>query len=313
MIALVTGAAGFVGSHLSRALVREGHSVVGIDNLSTGELANLGTLLEHDRFRFISCDICDGIPDVGPVHAVFHFASPASPIDYAERPLETLHVNAIGTERCAELAAAYGARLIYASTSETYGDPLEHPQREEYFGNVNPIGPRSCYDEAKRYGEAIVAAFRRTRGLDGRIVRIFNTYGPNMRRNDGRVVPTFIDEALGGRPFTIFGDGTQTRSLCYVDDLVEAILRFVTIVTPAYWLVNIGNDEEVSVLDIARTVAELCNVPMTIRQRDLPENDPRQRRPDLTRARALLQWRAQTPMAEGLARTIAWFRRPVHA
>lgn len=311
MIALVTGAAGFIGSHLSRALVREGHRVIGVDNLATGDLSNLGTLLDDDRFRFIPADVSQALPEIDHADVVFHFASPASPIDYAERPLETLRVNSRGTEHCAALAVRYGARLIYASTSETYGDPLEHPQRESYFGNVNPIGPRSCYDEAKRYGEAVVAAYRRTAGLDARVVRIFNTYGPRMRTNDGRVVPAFISQALDGRALTVFGDGSQTRSLCYVDDLVEAILRFATIEDPAYWLINIGNDEEVSVLDIARTVAELCGVPLRLEYRPLPENDPLQRRPDLSRARELLRWRAATPMSEGLARTVTWFRRPV--
>jgi dTDP-glucose 4,6-dehydratase len=312
MIALVTGAAGFLGSHLSKALVREGHRVTGVDDLSTGELSNLASLLDDDRFRFVEGNVCDGLPAFERLDAVFHFASPASPIDYAERPLETLRVNSLGTERCAELAARRGARLVYASTSETYGDPLEHPQRETYFGNVNTLGPRSCYDESKRYGEAVVAAFRRVRALDGRIARIFNTYGPAMRRNDGRVVPAFVDAALCGEPFAIFGDGTQTRSLCYVDDLVEAIVRLAIIESPAHHVVNIGNDEEVTVLEIARTIAELCGVPLRLRHLPLPENDPRQRRPDLSRARQLLKWRPQTPMAEGLARTIAWFRNPVH-
>ncbi|MBV8639091.1 MAG: NAD-dependent epimerase/dehydratase family protein [Candidatus Eremiobacteraeota bacterium] len=313
MISLVTGAAGFVGSHLCQALLREGHEVVGSDNLMTGDISNLSTILDDDRFRFIESDASETLPDLERVDIIFHFASPASPIDYAERPLSTLRVNSRGTELCCELAARHGARILYASTSEVYGDPLEHPQREDYFGNVNSIGPRSCYDEAKRYGEAVIAAYRRTAALDGRMVRIFNTYGPRMRRHDGRVVPTFINEALSGQPLTVFGDGTQTRSLCYVDDLIEAILRFAAIDDPAYWVVNIGNDEEVTVLEIARTISELCGVPMRIRHEPLPENDPRQRRPDLTRARALLKWRAHTPMSEGLARTIAWFKRAVPA
>lgn len=313
MISLVTGAAGFLGSHLCAALLREGHRVIGADNLMTGDISNLSTMLDDDRFRFVEADVADELPALEHVDTIFHFASPASPIDYAERPLSTLRVNSRGTERCCELAVRHGARVIYASTSEIYGDPLEHPQREEYFGNVNSLGPRSCYDEAKRYGEAVIAAYRRTEALDGRMVRIFNTYGPRMRRDDGRVVPTFISEALAGIPLTIFGDGSQTRSLCYVDDLIEAILRFTTIDNPAYWVVNIGNDEEVSVLEIARTISELCGVPLRVAHQPLPENDPRQRRPDLTRARSLLKWRAQTPMSEGLARTIAWFRRAVPA
>ncbi len=313
MIALVTGGAGFVGSHLCAALLREGHEVIGVDDLITGDISNLSTILEDDRFRFVEADVSEKLPELERVDIIFHFASPASPVDYAQRPLPTLRVNSRGTELCCETALRHGARVLYASTSEVYGDPLEHPQREPYFGNVNSIGPRSCYDEAKRYGEAVIAAYRRTTALDARMVRIFNTYGPRMRRNDGRVVPTFINEALTGQPMTIFGDGSQTRSLCYVDDLIEAILRFAAIDDPAYWVINIGNDEEVSILEIARTISELCAVPLRIRHKPLPENDPRQRRPDLARARALLKWRAQTPMSEGLARTVAWFKRAVPA
>jgi len=313
MISLVTGAAGFIGSHVCAALLREGHEVTGVDNLITGDITNLSWLLEDDRFRFVEADVSLGLPHLERVDTIFHLASPASPVDYAQKPLSTLRVNSRGTEHCCEMALRHGARVMYASTSEVYGDPLEHPQHEEYFGNVNSAGPRSCYDEAKRYGEAVIAAYRRTEGLDGRMVRIFNTYGPRMRRNDGRVVPTFISEALAGDPLTIFGDGTQTRSLCYVDDLVEAILRFAAIDRPAYWIVNIGNDEEVTVLEIARTISELCGVPLRVRHEPLPENDPRQRRPDLTRARTLLKWRAQTPMSECLAQTIAWFRGAVPA
>lgn len=313
MISLVTGAAGFLGSHLCASLLREGHEVVGVDNLITGEISNLSGILDDDRFRFVEADVSEGLPRLERVDIIFHFASPASPIDYAQRPLSTLRVNSRGTEHCCEMALRHGARVLYASTSEIYGDPLEHPQREEYFGNVNTIGPRACYDEAKRYGEAVISSYRRTEGLDGRMVRIFNTYGPRMRRNDGRVVPTFISEALVGEPLTIFGDGSQTRSLCYVDDLIEAILRFTAIDHPAYWIVNIGNDEEVTVLDIARIISDLCGVPLRLRHEPLPENDPRQRRPDLTRARTQLKWHAQTPMSEGFARTIAWFRRAVPA
>lgn len=313
MISLVTGAAGFVGSHLCEALLREGHEVFAVDNLVTGDLANLSAFLDDDRFHFVEADVSHGLPHLERVDTIFHFASPASPIDYAHRPLSTLRANSRGTEHCCEMALRHGARVMYASTSEIYGDPLEHPQREEYFGNVNSVGPRACYDEAKRYGEAVIAAYRRTEGLDGRMVRIFNTYGPRMRRNDGRVVPAFIGAALTGTPFTIFGEGTQTRSLCYIDDLIEAILRFAAIDNPAYWIVNIGNDEEVTVLEIARIISELCGVPLRVRHEPLPENDPLQRRPDLTRARSLLKWRAQTPMNEGLARTIAWFRKAVPA
>lgn len=313
MNALVTGGAGFVASHICAALVREGHRVIAVDNLLTGELSNVAALLEDDRFTFVHADVCETLPRPDRLDMVFHFASPASPIDYAERPLETLRVNSLGTERCCELAAERGARLIFASTSEVYGDPLEHPQRESYFGNVNPIGPRSCYDEAKRYGEAVIAAYRRMHDIDARVVRIFNTYGPRMRRNDGRVVPAFVSQALTGAPFTIFGDGTQTRSLCYVDDLVEAIVRFATIEDPKYRIINIGNDHEVTVMQIAELIAQLCEVPLRIESRPLPENDPLQRRPDLTRARDALRWSPSTPLRDGLLATIEWFRTAVPA
>ncbi len=313
MNALVTGGAGFVGSHLCSALLREGHSVVAVDNLITGELSNIAPLLEDDRFRFVHADVSETLREPERLDTIFHFASPASPIDYAERPLETLRVNSIGTERCCALAAERGARLVFASTSEVYGDPLEHPQRETYFGNVNPNGPRSCYDEAKRYGEAVVAAFRRTRGLDARVVRIFNTYGPRMRRNDGRVVPAFVSQALAGEPLTIFGTGRQTRSLCYVDDLVEAIVRFATVDEPMYRTINIGNDREVTVLEIAALVAKLCGVTLRLDTRPLPENDPLQRRPDLTRAFDALRWSPSTPLEAGLLSTIDWFKTAVPA
>ncbi len=313
MIALVTGGAGFVASHLCAALLREGHRVVAVDDLSTGEISNVAPLLEDDRFTFLEDDVCSGLPRLERVDAIFHFASPASPLDYAERPLQTLRVNAVGTERCCMLAAERGARMLFASTSEVYGDPLEHPQRETYFGNVNPVGPRSCYDEAKRYGEATIAAYRRTSDIDARVVRIFNTYGPRMRRNDGRVVPAFVSQALAGEPFTIFGDGTQTRSLCYVDDLVEAVVRFATIDDPRHRIVNVGNDREITVLQLAQCVAKLCNVPLRIESRPLPENDPLQRRPDLTRAHETFSWHPATSLEEGLVNTIEWFRTAVPA
>jgi dTDP-glucose 4,6-dehydratase len=313
MNALVTGGAGFIASHICKALLREGHRVVVIDNLSTGELSNVAPLLEDDRFTFIHGDVCEGLPKLERVDWILHFASPASPMEYAERPLETLRVNSIGTEQCCMLAAERGARLLFASTSEVYGDPLEHPQRETYFGNVNPAGPRSCYDEGKRYGEAVIAAYRRIHSIDARIVRIFNTYGPRMRRNDGRVVPAFISQALAGKPFTIFGNGMQTRSLCYVDDLVEAIVRFATIDDPKYRTINVGNDREVTVLRIAELVAHLCNVPLFVELRPLPENDAQQRRPDLSRARDALRWSPATPLEEGLSATIEWFRSAVPA
>lgn len=313
MNALVTGGAGFVASHLCGALLAEGHRVVAVDSLITGDLSNVAAFLEDDRFTFVHADVCDGLPQMERVDAIFHFASPASPVDYAERPLQTLRVNSIGTERCCALAAERGARVLFASTSEVYGDPLEHPQRETYFGNVNPNGPRSCYDEAKRYGEAMVAAYRRLYDIDARVVRIFNTYGPRMRRNDGRIVPAFVSQALAGEPLTIFGDGTQTRSLCYVDDLVEAIVRFAAIDKPKHRTINIGNDREVTVLELARIIANLCGVPLRTKHSPLPENDPLQRRPDLTRAREALRWSPSTSLEDGLLATIEWFRAAIPA
>lgn len=313
MNAVVTGGAGFVASHICEALLHEGHSVVAVDNLATGELSNIAPLLEDDRFTFVHADVCDGLPDFERVDWVLHFASPASPIDYAERPLETLRVNSLGTEHCCALAKEHDARLLFASTSEVYGDPLEHPQRETYFGNVNPAGPRACYDESKRYGEAVIAAYRRIYGIDARVVRIFNTYGPRMRRNDGRVVPAFVSQALAGEPFTIFGDGLQTRSLCYVDDLVEAIVRFATIDDPKYRTLNIGNDREVTVMQIAELIARLCDASFSVESHPLPENDPLQRRPDLTRAREVLRWSPSTSLEDGMSATVEWFRSAVPA
>ncbi len=311
MRAVVTGGCGFVGSHLCEALIARGDDVTAIDNLATGELANIAGLVENRRFSYVAQDICESLPRLGSVDAIFHFASPASPIDYANAPHETLRVNSVGTQHCCELAIECGARLIFASTSEVYGDPLEHPQRETYFGNVNPNGPRSCYDEAKRFGEATIAAYERTHGLDARIVRIFNTYGPRMRRNDGRVVPAFIAAALDGTPFPIFGDGSQTRSLCYVDDLVDGVLRFAAEERPLYRVINIGNDREVTVMELAQIVADLCGVELQTQRFPLPQNDPLQRRPDLTRAREALHWSPQTSLETGLRSAVQWFKSTV--
>lgn len=309
MIALVTGGAGFVGSHLAGALLRDGHSVFCLDDLSTGSMRNVAPFLDDARFRFIEGDAATFAQTFERLDAIFHFASPASPLDYAERPIETLHVNAFGTERCCKLAREHGARLIYASTSEVYGDPLVHPQPETYYGNVNPNGPRSCYDEGKRFGEAVVAAYAGRHSLDARIVRIFNTYGPRMRRCDGRVVPTFIDEALRGLPLTIYGEGTQTRSLCYVDDLVEGIMRYAMIDRPLYTVMNLGSDDERTVLEIAQSVARLCGVDLRVRHQPFPQDDPRVRRPDLTRAREMIQFEPATTLEDGLRATIAWFEQ----
>ncbi len=309
MNVVIAGVAGFIGSHLADAYLREGASVVGIDNLSTSTGENIAHLQDEPRFRFLRADLCEGIADIGASpDLILHFASPASPFDYARDPVATLSVNGQGTEHCCELALAHGARLVYASTSEIYGDPLVHPQPERYWGNVNSIGVRSCYDEGKRYGEAMVAAYRRMHRIDARIVRIFNTYGPRMRGHDGRVVPTFIMQALAGAPLTIFGDGMQTRCLCYVDDLIEGVVRFAGLPQAAEAVVNLGSEHEVTVNDIAQTIARLCGVTLSTEDRPLPADDPARRRPDLTRARAMLEWEPRTSLESGMQQTIAWFR-----
>lgn len=309
MKVLITGVAGFLGSHLADAYLREGANVIGVDNLSTSNGENIAHLSNERRFRFAQEDVCEGIRWLdGSLDVILHFASPASPIDYAREPVATLNVNGPGTERCCKLALAYGARLVYASTSEVYGDPLVHPQPEEYWGNVNPNGARSCYDEGKRFGEAMIAAYRNSLGLDARIVRIFNTYGPGMRSDDGRVVPTFIEQALNGQELTIFGNGTQTRSLCYVDDLIDGIMRFAHLVQPAHTVVNLGSECEIDVNEIAQTIARLCHVPLHFEKRPLPPDDPTRRRPDLARARRMLHWEPRTPLETGMRETIDWFR-----
>lgn len=308
MRVLITGVAGFVGSHLAEAALARGWQVVGVDNFCTGAGANLHALSSSPHFSFVEADVSDALPHIDDLDAILHFASPASPKDYDALRLETLAVNSRGTEACCRLAIKNNARLIFASTSEVYGDPLEHPQRETYWGNVNSVGERSCYDEAKRFGEAAVMAYRHARGLDGRLVRIFNTYGPRMRARDGRVVPAFIDQALHGDALTIYGSGEQTRSLCYVEDLVEGILRFTEIDRPPHAVVNLGNTEEVSVRAIAEIVARLCGVPLDVVHAPLPPDDPARRRPDLSRARELLKWQPRVSIEDGLARTIAWFK-----
>lgn len=309
MNVVITGGAGFLGSHLADAYLRDGDCVTVIDNYVTSDGSNIGHLLEHQHFHFVQADICVEFPALPEKpDLILHFASPASPIDYAQIPLETLAVNGPGTQRCCKAALAYGARVLFASTSEIYGDPLEHPQRETYWGNVNSVGERSCYDEGKRFGEAVMAAYRRAHGLDARMVRIFNTYGPRMRANDGRVVPTFIAQALDGAALTVFGDGTQTRSLCYVDDLIEGIRRFAALPNPAHFVVNLGAEHEVTVLEIAQRIARACNVDLRVEHRPLPPDDPTRRRPDLSRARELLGWEPRTPLEIGLQHTIDWFR-----
>ena len=303
---VVTGAAGFIGSHLCEALLERGHSVIGIDNLVTGDMANVAHLRDCD-FEFIRHDITQYIDVDGTVDCVLHWASPASPIDYLELPIQTLKVGSLGTHNALGLAKAKRARFVLASTSEIYGDPLEHPQRETYWGNVNPIGPRGVYDEAKRFAEAITLAYHRSHDVDTKIVRIFNTYGPRMRLRDGRAVPAFMSQALRNEDVTIFGDGTQTRSFCYISDLVDGILRLMDSTTNEP--VNIGNPYEVTIEQIARTIITLVGSSSRLVYRPLPVDDPKQRQPDITRARTLLGWEPKVGLEEGLLRTVGYFRQ----
>ena len=305
---VITGAAGFIGSHLAETLLDRGYSVVGIDNLLTGDTANIARLVNRD-FTFIKHDVTNYIYIEGPVDFVLHWASPASPIDYLELPIPTLKVGALGTHKALGLAKAKGARFVLASTSEVYGDPLEHPQKESYWGNVNPIGPRGVYDEAKRFAEAMTMAYHRTHGVATRIVRIFNTYGPRMRLRDGRVVPNFIAQALRGEPMTVYGDGSQTRSFCYVSDLVEGIVRLLRSDYSAP--VNCGNPAEVTILQFAERIKKLTGSKSEIVFRPLPVDDPKQRQPDITRARTLLGWEPSVGLEEGLRHTIDYFRDKV--
>ncbi|MFW6695319.1 UDP-glucuronic acid decarboxylase family protein [Streptomyces sp. MAR4 CNX-425] len=300
----MTGAAGFIGSHLCERLLRLGALVVGIDNLSTGRTVNLTALVSSPRFELITHDVTLPYRLDGVVDYVLHLASPASPRDYAELPLMTLKTGALGTLHFLELADAKQARFVLASTSEVYGDPSEHPQRESYRGNVNPVGPRSVYDEAKRYAEALTASFRRDNGTDTAITRIFNTYGPRMRPRDGRAVPAFISQALAGLPLTVYGDGSQTRSLCYVADTVNGLLALAASDHPGP--VNIGNTDEITMLDLARRIRDLCGSPSSIESGELPVDDPRRRCPDITLARSLLSWTPRVGLTEGLRRTIPW-------
>ncbi len=306
---VVTGAAGFLGSHLTDLLLGRGHRVIGIDNLVTGSVDNISHLAGNAAFRFIQQDVTEFIFLDGPVDFVWHFASPASPIDYLELPIQTLKVGSLGTHKALGLAMHKGARFLLASTSEIYGDPLVHPQPEEYWGNVNTIGPRGCYDEAKRFAEALTMAYRNEHKVQTRIVRIFNTYGPRMRLNDGRVVPAFVSQALKNKPLTVFGTGSQTRSFCYVSDLVEGIYRLMM---SRYDLpVNIGNPAELTVLDFAREIIKATRSQSRIAFKPLPQDDPKQRRPDITKARKYLGWEPRVPLAEGLVETIKYFRRKV--
>src|SRR6187401_2147608 len=299
--AVITGAAGFIGSHLSEALLDRGWSVVGIDNLLTGSVDNIAHLAGRD-FLFVKHDVTNFIYVEGPVDCVLHWASPASPIDYLELPIPTLKVGALGTHKALGLAKAKGARFGIASTSEVYGDPLEHPQKETYWGNVNPIGPRGVYDEAKRFAEAMTVAYHRYHGLDTKIVRIFNTYGPRMRVRDGRAVPAFMSQALRNEDVTIFGDGSQTRSFTYVTDLVDGIIKLM--LSDVNDPVNIGNPRETTVEEIAKMIIKLTGSKSRIIHRELPTDDPKVRQPDITRARALLGWEPKVPLEEGLEHTI---------
>ena len=308
MRVLVTGGAGFLGSHLCDALLAEGHSVVCADNLLTGRMANLEHLLDEARFEFVEQDVCRAF-DVGKVEYVFHFASPASPVDYLHHGIETLQVGSVGTLNCLELARKHHAKFLLASTSECYGDPKEHPQKESYWGHVNPVGPRSVYDEAKRFAEAATMAYHRTHHVDARIVRIFNTYGPRLQINDGRVISNFMKQALRGEPLTVYGDGLQTRSFCFVSDEIEGILALSRVQEPLP--VNVGNPREFTVLECAQVVLQVTGSESTVRFEPLPQDDPKQRKPDITKARTLLGWEPKIELQRGLEVSLEYFRGAV--
>ncbi|HEY1173408.1 MAG TPA: UDP-glucuronic acid decarboxylase family protein [Verrucomicrobiae bacterium] len=305
-VSVVTGGAGFLGSHLVDLLLSKGHKVIAIDNLVTGSVDNIDHLAGNSNFRFIQQDVTEFLFLDSPVDYVWHFASPASPIDYLELPIQTLKVGSLGTHKALGLAKEKGARFLIASTSETYGDPLVHPQPEEYWGNVNTIGPRGCYDEAKRFAEAMTMAYHRQHKMETRIVRIFNTYGPRMRLRDGRVVPAFISQALGNKPVTVFGEGKQTRSFCYCADLIEGIYRLMMSDYPLP--VNIGNPHEMTMLEFAQQIIKITGSKSRIVFKPLPQDDPKQRRPDITKAKQLLKWEPKVPFAEGMQRTIEYFK-----
>ncbi|KXK36389.1 MAG: SDR family oxidoreductase [Saprospiraceae bacterium] len=307
---LITGAAGFIGSHLCDRFIKEGYYVIGMDNLITGNLQNIEHLFALENFEFYHHDVSKFVHVPGELDYILHFASPASPIDYLKMPIQTLKVGSLGTHNLLGLAKSKKARLLIASTSEVYGDPLEHPQREEYWGNVNPIGPRGVYDEAKRFQEAITMAYHNYHGLETRIVRIFNTYGPRMRVNDGRVLPAFFSQAIRGEGLTVFGEGQQTRSFCYVDDLVEGIFRLL--LSDYHLPVNLGNPSEITIMQFAQEILALVNNPKAhIIYEPLPIDDPKQRRPDITRAKEILQWEPRVDRAEGLKRTYEYFKQVV--
>jgi len=304
---LITGAAGFLGSHLCDRFINDGYHVIGMDNLITGSLKNIEHLFSLEHFEFYHQDVSKFIHVPGKLDCILHFASPASPIDYLKIPIQTLKVGSLGIHNCLGLAKAKGARLLIASTSEVYGDPNVHPQPEEYWGNVNPVGPRGVYDEAKRFQEAMTMAYHTFHGLETRIVRIFNTYGPRMRLNDGRVLPAFIGQALRGEDLTIFGDGSQTRSFCYVDDLVEGIVRLLN---SDYSLpINLGNPDEITISQFAEEIIKLTGTKQKVIYKDLPIDDPKQRRPDITKAKEILGWEPKINREEGLKRTYAYFKK----
>jgi dTDP-glucose 4,6-dehydratase len=303
---VITGAAGFIGSHLAETVLDRGYRVVGIDNLLTGDTTNIAHLAGRD-FQFIKHDVTNYIYVDGPVDFVLHWASPASPIDYLELPIQTLKVGALGTHKALGLAKAKGARFVIASTSEVYGDPLEHPQKESYWGNVNPVGPRGVYDEAKRFAEAMTMAYHRFHGVDTKIVRIFNTYGPRMRVNDGRAVPAFMSQALRNEDVTVFGDGSQTRSFCYVSDLVDGIIRLM--LSDTNDPVNIGNPHEMTIKEIAETIIRMTGSTSRVIYKPLPTDDPKVRKPDITRARTILGWEPKVPLEQGLESTVTYFRK----
>jgi len=304
---LITGGAGFLGSHLCDLFLAEGHQVIAMDNLITGDIGNIVHLAGNENFRFIKHDVTEYIYIEGELDAILHFASPASPIDYLQYPIQTLKVGALGTHKALGLARAKGARFLLASTSEVYGDPLLHPQREDYWGNVNPIGPRGVYDEAKRFAEAMTLAYHRYHGVDTRIARVFNTYGPRMRLDDGRVVPNFIGQALRGEPLTVYGDGSQSRSFCYVGDLIDGVYKLLlsNVVEP----VNLGNPREMTILEVAHKVNEITGNSAGIVYKPLPRDDPKRRCPDISRARQLFGWEPKVGLEEGLQKTIEWFKQ----
>jgi dTDP-glucose 4,6-dehydratase len=303
---LISGAAGFLGSHLCDRFIKEGYNVIGMDNFITGDIKNVSHFLDHPNFEFIEHDVTEFISIDDDLDYILHFASPASPIDYLKIPIQTLKVGSLGTHNLLGLAKAKKARMLIASTSEVYGDPLVHPQTEEYYGNVNTIGPRGVYDEAKRFQESITMAYHKFHGVETRIVRIFNTYGPRMRLNDGRVIPTFMGQALRGEDLTVFGDGSQTRSFCYVDDQVEGIYRLL--LSDYIYPVNVGNPHEISISDFAEEIIKLTNTTQKVIYKDLPVNDPMQRQPDITLARKLLGWEPKVQRAEGMKITFEYFK-----